>query len=191
MARGKNSVRRRASIDENGVRVRPASLDGHLEVNMLPPKPTAERYVQEVLDVIEFHWKNLSMDLKNFILGNQHELTLQKFVNYWRTRPEASSKTIAASSCGCSWYLALNYMSIGKYSEARGLLLNGSFLQQCYVSVLRSLFFHGFARPLIVVVYLSLYPRRSSPTSVNFVHRTRPLSKSPSSRNAPEAARLI
>ena len=97
------------------------------------------------------------MDLKNFILGNQHELTLQKFVNYWRTRPEASSKTIAASSCGCSWYLALNYMSIGKYSEARGLLLNGSFLQQCYVSVLRSLFFHGFARPLIVVVYLSLY----------------------------------
>ena len=138
MARGKNSVRRRASIDENGVRVRRASLDGHLEVKMLPPKPTAERYVQEVLDVIEFHWKNLSMDLKNFILGNQHKLTLQKFVNYWRTRPEATSKTIAASSCGCSWYLALNYMSIGKYSEARGLLLNGSFLQQCYVSVLRT-----------------------------------------------------
>ena len=191
MARGKNGVRRRASIDENGVRVRRASLEG-LEVNTTPLKPTAERYIQEVLDVIEFHWKNLSMDLKNFILGNLHELSLHKFVNYWRTRPEASSKTIAASSCGCSWYLALNYMSIGKYPEARGLLLNGSFLQQCYVSALRTFSPFEWVRPATHRSCVTLlHPRRPPLTSVNCVHRTRHSSKSPSLRNAPAAISSI
>ena len=33
-----------------------------------------------------------------------------------------------------SWYLALNYMTIGKIVEARALILNDCFLQQCYVS---------------------------------------------------------
>jgi hypothetical protein len=148
MARGKNSVRRRTSLDENvgGVRLlRRASIeDGPMEVTSTTTqqqqKPTAERYVQEIHDVIEFHWKNLSLDLKNFILGNLHDLNLQKLVGYWRTRSETSSNQIAASSCGCSWYLALQYFSIGKYAEARALTLNGCFLQQCYVSYSYSFF---------------------------------------------------
>jgi hypothetical protein len=129
MARGKNSVRR---------------LDGHQLKTTMQPKPTAERYVQEVIDGIEFHWKNASLDLKNFILGSLDDLSLLKFVDYWRDRPESTSKTMAAATCGCSWYLALQYMSIGKCLEARALLLNGSFLQECYVSVRRG--FLSFSR---------------------------------------------
>ena len=68
------------------------------------------------------------------------ELCLRKFVNYWTapSRRENTSPNIAASICGCSWYLALNYMTIGKIVEARALILNGCFLQQCYVSVQNS-----------------------------------------------------
>lgn len=50
-------------------------------------------------------------------------------------RVENTSPNIAASICGCSWYLALNYMTIGQVVEARALILNGCFLQQCYVSL--------------------------------------------------------
>ena len=55
-------------------------------------------------------------------------------VDFWTapSRRENTSPNIAASICGCSWYLALNYMSIGQIAEARALILNGCFLQQCY-----------------------------------------------------------
>mmetsp|Transcript_985 Transcript_985/g.2107 ORF Transcript_985/g.2107 Transcript_985/m.2107 type:complete len:644 (-) Transcript_985:238-2169(-) len=89
---------------------------------------------QEVLDVIEFHWKNLSLELKSFLLKNPQELSLNRFVDFWSSpiRIESTYPNIAASICGCSWYLALNYMSICKIVEARALILNGCFLQQCY-----------------------------------------------------------
>ena len=92
--------------------------------------------IQEITDAIEYHWKNLSLDLKGFLLTNPSELSLRKFVDYWThpCRVEHTSPNIAASICGCSWYLALNYMNIGKVVEARALILNGCFLQQCYVS---------------------------------------------------------
>ena len=108
------------------------NLPGVIQANnTLPTNP------QEIHDAIEFHWKNLSLDLKNFLLKNPQELSLKKFVEYW-TRPskiENTSPNIAASICGCSWYLALNYMSLGCIVEARALILNGCFLQQCYVSI--------------------------------------------------------
>ena len=65
------------------------------------------------------------------------ELSLRKFVDYWThpSRIENTNPNIAASVCGCSWFLALNYMTIGKVVEARALVLNGCFLQQCYVSL--------------------------------------------------------
>jgi hypothetical protein len=187
MARGKNSVRRRTSLDETvggGVRLlaRRASLEvGPMEVEttnnrttvLQQQKPTAERYVQEVHDVIEFHWKNLSLDLKYFILGNLHDLNLQKLVGYWRTRAEASSNQIAASSCGCSWYLALNYASIGKYAEARALTLNGCFLQQCYVSPFPSLSYLSPPPPRrraleCAHIHIRVFPRHPSPPRLNF-----------------------
>eukprot|EP00578_Thalassiosira_sp_NH16_P002003 CAMPEP_0181130940 /NCGR_PEP_ID=MMETSP1071-20121207/30142_1 /TAXON_ID=35127 /ORGANISM="Thalassiosira sp., Strain NH16" /LENGTH=584 /DNA_ID=CAMNT_0023217065 /DNA_START=111 /DNA_END=1861 /DNA_ORIENTATION=- len=89
---------------------------------------------QEIEDAIEFHWKNLTSELKRFLLQNPNELSLKKFVEYWThpSRIDSASPNIAASVCGCSWYLALNYMSIGRVAEARALVLNGCFLQQCY-----------------------------------------------------------
>lgn len=91
---------------------------------------------QETMDAINFHWKNLSLDLKNFLLTSPSELSLRKFVEYWTapSRIENTSPNIAASICGCSWYLALNYMQLGDIPAARALILNGCFLQQCYVS---------------------------------------------------------
>eukprot|EP00571_Detonula_confervacea_P009215 CAMPEP_0172320536 /NCGR_PEP_ID=MMETSP1058-20130122/40741_1 /TAXON_ID=83371 /ORGANISM="Detonula confervacea, Strain CCMP 353" /LENGTH=519 /DNA_ID=CAMNT_0013035817 /DNA_START=64 /DNA_END=1623 /DNA_ORIENTATION=- len=111
-------------------------MNGHCNSFGLPncDDKAAPTNPQEVLDAIEFHWKNLSLDLKQFLLKNPHELSLRKFVHFWTapSRAENTSPNIAASICGCSWYLALNYMSIGKIVEARALTLNGCFLQQCY-----------------------------------------------------------
>lgn len=89
---------------------------------------------QETMDAINFHWKNLSLDLKNFLLSSPSELSLRKFVEYWTapSRIGNTSPSIAASICGCSWYLALSYMQLGDMPAARALILNGCFLQQCY-----------------------------------------------------------
>jgi len=92
---------------------------------------------QELRDAIDFHWRNLSQDssLRTFLLSSPSELTLSRFVDYWSATPsrkESTSPNIAASICGCSWYLALNYKRLGDLEAARALILNGSFMQQCY-----------------------------------------------------------
>jgi len=143
MGRGKNN-RRRASLDgpapttiasnynlnsSNAAVNSKNPLLNPISLNNAPTNP------QEIRDAIEFHWKNLSLDLKHFLLKNPQELSLRKFVDFWTSSParrENTSPQIAASICGCSWYLALNYMSIGEVVEARALILNGCFLQQCY-----------------------------------------------------------
>lgn len=43
-----------------------------------------------------------------------------------------TSRNVAASICGCSWYLALHYMFLGRLAEAKGLILNAAFLQEVY-----------------------------------------------------------
>jgi len=103
---------------------------GRTPSTITPPGSTPE----EINDAINFHWKNLSIELKTFLLKDPSQLSLSKFVQYWTTpsRIENTSPNIAASICGCSWYLALNYMSINKVVEARALILNGCFMQQCY-----------------------------------------------------------
>lgn len=157
MARGKNS-RRRASLDgaappkltrqnspNSVVTITTADGDTTYSGGSVTTTPAAggssgasmlPMSREEVVDAIEFHWKNLSLDLKKFLLGNPRDLSLQKFVEYWTAphRIDNTSPNIAASICGCSWYLALNYMNIGCAVEARALVLNGCFLQQCYVS---------------------------------------------------------
>lgn len=141
MGRGKNN-RRRASLDGPAPSMC-SSNDTSSFYNQLQPgssSPTSTAITptstQEIRDTIEFHWRNLSLDLKQFLLTNPAELSLRKFVDYWNNpvRVENTSPNIAASICGCSWYLALNYMGIKCVVEARALILNGCFLQQCYVS---------------------------------------------------------
>ena len=71
MARGKNG-RRRASLDgpapcvghqhRPGCPCRPNPQDALTAAPALPTDP------KELEDAIEFHWKNLSVDLKHFLL---------------------------------------------------------------------------------------------------------------------------
>jgi DNA-nicking Smr family endonuclease len=102
--------------------------------SILPPASLGQRSPQDVQETIDYHWTNLSPDLKIFLLTNPSKLSLHKFVDYWSSPDHIhnTNQNIAASICGCSWYLALNYMFIRKVVEARALILNGCFLQQCY-----------------------------------------------------------
>jgi DNA-nicking Smr family endonuclease len=89
---------------------------------------------QETLEAIDYHFDHLNTNLKSFLLSDPNTLNLKKFVDFWAS-PEnidSTSPNLAASICGCSWYLGLNYLSIGMLAEARALTLNGCFLQQCY-----------------------------------------------------------
>lgn len=89
------------------------------------------------MDAIEYHWKILSLEVKNFLLEDPMQLCLQKLVNFWCApqRKETSlSGQVAASIMGSSYFLALNYTFIDKTVEARALILNGAFLRQCIVS---------------------------------------------------------
>lgn len=59
---------------------------------------------------------------------------MKRFVSFY-SMPENidnTSRNVAASICGCSWYLALHYMFLGKLAEAKGLILNAAFLQEVY-----------------------------------------------------------
>jgi len=128
MARGNN--RRRNSLPS------PSNLTKMASASSTTPGTIDDK--QELHDGIDFHWRNLSSDssLKSFLLSSpSHSLSLSKFVEYWTatpTREESTSPNIAASICGCSWYLAMNYMQLCDLEAARVLLLNGSFMQQCY-----------------------------------------------------------
>jgi len=89
---------------------------------------------QETLEAIDYHFDHLNTNLKSFLLSDPNTLNLKRFVDFWRS-PEnidSTSPNVAASICGCSWYLGMNYLSIGMLAEARALTLNGCFLQQCY-----------------------------------------------------------
>ena len=158
MARGKNT-RRRASLDSppspTSTLMTPSSSSssppdmisrlgsgngnssfyhaGAKTASTLPPPGTLNPV--EVQESIDFHWKNLSFELRDFLLKNAHELSLHRLVSYW-TKPsqiENTSANIAASICGCSWYLALQYMSIGKVIEARALILSKFLILGSYI----------------------------------------------------------
>jgi DNA-nicking Smr family endonuclease len=120
MARGNNTAapRRRSTLESN---------NGNMNLLL---KPTVSR--QEVLAGIEFHWKNISTELHDFVMSNLNDLTLIKLIGFWSKMPEAKSESITAATCGCSWYMASQYMIVEKIPEARAMLLNGSFLQQVH-----------------------------------------------------------
>ena len=108
---------------------------------LLHPASLGHRSYQDVSDAINYHWGILSLYMKHFILGNAVDLSLRKLVNFWSSpqQIENTSESVAASICGSFWYLALNYIFIGKFAEARALFLHGLFLHQCFVSLTRYL----------------------------------------------------
>jgi len=117
MARGKNTAPQRcSSVGEN--------------MNLLQPAVSR----QEVLAGIDFHWKNISMELHDFVMFNLNNLTLIKLIGFWSKMPEAKSKCMSAAAYVWSLYMALQYMIAEKIPEARAMLLNGCFLRQVHIT---------------------------------------------------------
>jgi hypothetical protein len=101
---------------------------------LLNPASFGHKSPQDVQDAIDYHWKILPHSIKQFLLSDPASLCLRKFVSFY-SMPEHvdnTSRNVAASICGCSWYLALHYMFLGRLVEGKGLILNAAFLQEVY-----------------------------------------------------------
>lgn len=88
-------------------------------------------------EAIDRHWGALPAQAKAFILGSPDGMfSLSKLVKFW-SLPQIVESTrggIAGSICGATWYLALVYLKLHMFKEARALTINGSFMHQCYNS---------------------------------------------------------
>eukprot|EP00584_Thalassiosira_punctigera_P007328 CAMPEP_0172539702 /NCGR_PEP_ID=MMETSP1067-20121228/10851_1 /TAXON_ID=265564 ORGANISM="Thalassiosira punctigera, Strain Tpunct2005C2" /NCGR_SAMPLE_ID=MMETSP1067 /ASSEMBLY_ACC=CAM_ASM_000444 /LENGTH=510 /DNA_ID=CAMNT_0013325427 /DNA_START=288 /DNA_END=1817 /DNA_ORIENTATION=+ len=123
MARGNNANRMRANNPHQH----------HINIQ----KKQAQCDVQSVHNIneaIERHWESMPDQAKTFLLGTLDFLSLHKLARFWSNSAvvEYTRGGIAGSVCGASWFIALNYLKLGKISEARALTLNGSFLHQCF-----------------------------------------------------------
>lgn len=96
--------------------------------------PTTMCQTQVNDEALQFHWKTFPAPAKEFILGTLDNLSLKRLVDFWSNHPEYTSGSVAGGIYGASWYLALVYLNRNELSKARSLTLNGSFLQECYVS---------------------------------------------------------
>lgn len=135
MARGKNS-RRNSQTSTLPLPTNRSCACGNCNgISCLSqPSSFGHKNPKDVQDAIDFHWKILPIEIKMFLLRDPVKLCLRKFVDFYSTQEqiENTSKNVAASICGCSWYLALQYMFLGKLSEAKALILNAAFLQEVY-----------------------------------------------------------
>ena len=65
---------------------------------------------EETLEAIDYHFDQAALTgLKPFLLNDPSGLNLKKFIDFWSS-PEnidSTSPSVAASICGCSWYLAM------------------------------------------------------------------------------------
>ena len=138
MARGKNAGSRpriTAGTRPNNGSGLPVNCN-----NLMPKKLHAAndnvKTVSSILESIDRHWEAMPGQAMAFILESLDVLTLQKLAKFWSCPGvvEYTRGGIAGSVCGASWFMALNYMWLGKLPEARALTLNGAFLHQCYVS---------------------------------------------------------
>ena len=96
-----------------------------------------DQHIQSIQDAINNHWESFPRQAKSFILDTLSEKNVYSLLTFWSSPQhiEFASGNVAGSMCGASWYLALLYLKLGKYKEAKALTINGSFLYQCYVSI--------------------------------------------------------
>lgn len=88
-------------------------------------------------DAIDKHWDALPPQAKNFILNTPDGMfSLSHLIKFWSSDQniQCTRGGIAGSICGAAWYLALVYLKMHMYKEARALTINGSFIHQCYNS---------------------------------------------------------
>lgn len=128
MARGSNANRHMRVNNVPGV---------NLQKKKVAPDPAL--CARNINEAIERHWESMPSQAKKFLLETLDFLSLHKLAKFW-SGPMVIEYTrggIAGSVCGASWFIALNYLKLGKVAEARALTLNGSFLHQCFVSARR------------------------------------------------------
>lgn len=92
--------------------------------------------VERLQKVVDRHWELMPKPTHTLLLGRT-PVNLQTLTNFW-SHPQWRDFTrgnVAASMSGTSWLLSLTYLKMGQIKEARSLLLNGSFIRQCGVSV--------------------------------------------------------
>ncbi|KAL9188248.1 hypothetical protein ACHAXT_006626 [Thalassiosira profunda] len=101
--------------------------------NRSSPASLGHRHPQDVLDSIEYHWKVLSSDVKRFLLANPRQMDLRRLAAFWSQpqRADVAKGACAYSISGASWFLALNYLFLEKLDEAKALILNGAYMQEC------------------------------------------------------------
>jgi len=124
--------------------------------------------VQNVQDAIDRHWESMPPQAKKFILETLDFLSIHRLTKFWSSPGvvEYTRGGIAGSVCGASWFIALNYLKLGRMSEARALTLNGSFLHQCYVSISVAILFSctdliSFISLFFLIASYRTYPLKS------------------------------
>lgn len=90
--------------------------------------------IKNINDGINRHWESMPEEARKFIFENIDTLSIHSLTKFW-SRPSVKQYTqggIAGSVCGASWFIALQYLTLGHVREAKALTLNGAFLHQCY-----------------------------------------------------------
>lgn len=85
---------------------------------------------------IEHQWKKVPRRVKEFIFDHEHQngfISVQNLVGFWSS-PQNVDIIQHAQTCGVSWHLALLYLRLDKFDEARALTINGAFIHQCAIS---------------------------------------------------------
>mmetsp|Transcript_35399 Transcript_35399/g.74725 ORF Transcript_35399/g.74725 Transcript_35399/m.74725 type:complete len:533 (+) Transcript_35399:86-1684(+) len=103
---------------------------------------------------IDRHWDVLPPKAREFILGGKDVngwLSVRGLSQFWSSPQniEYTQGNLAGTICTASWYLALTYLKLGMFKEARALTINGSFIHQCYNSSIE--YIKSFIRPGVMV----------------------------------------
>jgi len=89
-----------------------------------------------IQQAIDRNWESMPPQAKAFLLEIEAlDSSFHKLAKFWSSPSviEYTRGGIAGKSvCGASWFIALNYLKLGKVQAARVLTLNGSFIHQCF-----------------------------------------------------------
>lgn len=101
----------------------------------------AQTNISVTQESMNYHWGVMPTGAKDFILNpnrlgeNDGFIGVRELAAYWSApgRRGHAVSDAASSLCGASLYLALIYIRMGRYGEARALVINGCFLHQCFI----------------------------------------------------------
>ena len=93
--------------------------------------------MHQIEEEIKENWESMPNQAKKFLLGSLGSINLHRLAEFWSSPMviEYTRGGIAETVGGYSLFIALNYLKLGKVRESQALVLNGSFLLQCAVSI--------------------------------------------------------